>query len=163
MDDRITSMTTDQALHALLLFYDLLPHEMWEDQTKPSLARMEALSDRLQKNAPNEIKPVINSLLAEGNLDSKGKLAKVLLYTFSQQDALRPYVEQAVAHSAEPHMAPIPMDIGPVLIALALLSFDMDLQTKRLKLHIKSRVPEVVEKFTGLVKALPSELLGRFK
>lgn len=159
MDDKITSMTTEQALRAILLFYDLLPHEMWEDQTRPSLARMEALSDRLEESAPNEIKPVINSLLAEGNLDSKGELAKVLLHTFSQQDALRPYVEQAVAHSAEPHMEPALMGIGIVLLGLALLSHDVDWG----ELHITSHVPELVEKLTGLVKALPSELLRRFK
>jgi len=158
--EQIISLTAEQAQRAILLFYDLLPSELWEDQTKPSLARMETLSDRVKENASGDVRPFVNALLAEGNTERKGEMAKLLLQTFAQQDALRPYVEQALTRSAEPHMAPIPVDIGTLLIVLALLSVKMDVKTKWVKFHFEGAAPELVEKFTGLVKTLPSRLLG---
>lgn len=163
MTKQITSLTSEQAQRAILLFYDLLPHELWEDQTKPSVARMETLADRLQEKVPADIQPFLNSLRTEGDATRKGEVAKVLLGSFSQRESLHPYVEQAISRSAEPHMAPIPLDIGTILIVMAVLSLEINAEGKGWKIHLKGRAPELVDKFADFVKALPRTLLDGLK
>jgi len=121
MTQQISSLTVEQAQRALLLFYDMLPNELWEGQTKLSVAEIEALADELQDSAPTEIQPIINTLLTGDDKAVKGEAAKMLLQELWQYELLRPYVEQAVTRAEEPHMAPIPIVIGAFIIVLAVL------------------------------------------
>ena len=159
MEDEIAALTSEQALRAIEVFYALLPPEMWRDQAKPSMARGEVLAARLQENAPGDTKPFVTLLIAQGNIEGKGEVAKTFLSLFARQEALRHYVKQSIAQSKEPRMMdPISLSIGAVLV-LALLSQDVDAG----KLHTKTHVPEMLEQLAKVLKALPQGIWGKFK
>lgn len=159
--ERIDALTPEQAIRACGLFYDLLPASLWEGEQKPPLARIETLADQMQESAGDDVAPVLDTLLGEGNAAAKGEVSRFLLHRFAQDDALRPHVEQAVARAVEPHMMIDPVTLGIVVVALAVLSTSVDVhKTKKgTKLSIKGRAPELVHELAGLVKDLPKSLL----
>jgi hypothetical protein len=118
MEHIITSLSAEQAQRALMSFYDLLPGDFWEGGVKPSAANLEATVEQLQEDAPDNVRPVVAALLAEGSEEEKGAAAKAVLNMFYQQEELRGFVEQAAEQAQQPHMAPIPLIIGAVILFL---------------------------------------------
>lgn len=116
MDQSIASLSPEQAQRALIVFYDLLPADAWEGGAKPSAARLESVAERLQDDAPDDVRPVLDTLLAEGNEGEKGEMAKAVLAAFHERGELRAYVEQATKQARQPHMAPIPLIVGAVIV-----------------------------------------------
>jgi hypothetical protein len=153
MDD-IASLTNEQAQRALVLFYDLLPAESWVRDQKPAAANLRAMGERLEENAPAELQPFLLALHAQGNAELKGTVAKQVLTRLSANELARPFVDQAISQSRDPHMY-IPPEIVYCLLGLAALS--VDIKTKRFETH--SRVPELVKQLTEFVKALPSDIV----
>jgi hypothetical protein len=45
MADEIGSLTDEQAIRAVKLFFDLAPPEIWEDSRKPSAERVKTVAD----------------------------------------------------------------------------------------------------------------------
>ena len=119
MDQSIASLSPEQAQHALMTFYDLLPDAFWESGKKPSAAKLKFTAEKLQEDATEDVRPVVNGLLAEGSEEGKGEVAKVVLGMFYDQGSLRGYVEQAIEQAKKPHLAPIPLIIGAVIVILA--------------------------------------------
>ncbi len=118
MEQSITQLSPEQAQRALMIFYDILPGDFWEGGAKPSAARLEATAERLQEDAPDDVRPVVDAMLTEGGSEGKGEAAKAVLDMFYEQQELRGYVEQAVEQAKQPHMAPIPLIIGAVILFL---------------------------------------------
>jgi hypothetical protein len=150
----INELTPDQRQRALMLFYDLVPAEFWEGGVKPPLAEIEAFAEELQDAAPQDIKPVIGGLRDPGSETLKGETANVILEEFSRQEALRPYVDQAVAKALEPHMAPLPVIIGAVILVLVV--WPREIKVEQDKKIIKfGHLKEAAE----VIKNLPAEWL----
>lgn len=121
MEQSIASLSPEQAQHALMIFYDLLPDELWEGGKKPSAAELEFTAEQLQEGAAEDARPVVNALLAEGSEQGKGETAKAVLDMFHKQELLRGSVEQAAQQARQPHLAPIPLIVGAVIVILAVV------------------------------------------
>ena len=161
----IASLSSEQAQQALMTFYDLLPGELWEGGVKPSAAQIEFTAERLRDNAPEDVRPVVGALLAEGGEEEKGEVAKAVLSLYHEQKPLRGFVEQAVEQAKQPHMAPIPLIIGAVIVILAALPKEVkvDLKEGRGEMktgHLKDAAALMKElaKFAG---TLPATLYER--
>lgn len=154
MEQSIMSLSPEQAQRALIVFYDLLPGDFWEGGAKPSAAKLESAVERLHDDAPDEVMPVLDALLAEGNEEEKGEMAKAVLVAFHEQEELRAYVEQATQQARQPHMAPIPLIVGAVIVILAALPKEVDMKEKKLKFgHLRDAAALVKElaEFAGKV------------
>ena len=154
MEQSIAALSPEQAQHALMIFYDLLPDEFWEDGKKPSAAKMKFTAEQLQEAAPEDLQPVVSALLAEGGEEGKGEAAKTVLEMFYEQDSLRGYVEQAAEQAREPHMAPIPLIIGAVIVILAVVPKEIKWKGGHYQGHDPARL---VESLATFVSKLPKE------
>lgn len=126
MEQSISSLSPEQAQRALMIFYDLLPDDFWEGGKKPSAVKLKYTAEKLQDEAPADVRPVVDVLLAEGGEAEKGEAAKAVLSIFYEQESLRGFVEQATEQAQQPHMAPIPLIIGAVIVILAALPKKVD-------------------------------------
>jgi|SRR6516225_8005613 hypothetical protein len=151
MNAEISSLSTEQAQRALLIFYDILPPQSWARGQKPASANLRALAERLEALAPSEVGQFIEELRNEQNAQFKGAVAKAILLQLAANEMARPYVEQAVSEAITAHMT-ILREIMFSMIALAALS--QDIKTQSFEIH--GRAPELVQQLTGFVKALPS-------
>jgi hypothetical protein len=161
MTERIAMLTPEQAERALLLFYDLLPREGWDGGNKPTQARMEDLADKLQENAPADIQSFLGSLRTGGDEAGTGEVTRMLLQQLAQMDSLRPYVEQAVARSEEPHMALDPFTLGAcVIVLLAAMSSKTKISVKdgAMTFEHTGGAPKLVHELAGVVGKLPEVL-----
>jgi hypothetical protein len=161
MEQLIGSLSPEQAQHALMIFYDLLPGELWEGGEKPSAAKLEAAAERLQEDAPADVQPVVDGLLAEGSEAEKGEAAKVLLGLFYEQEGLRGYVEQAARQAKQPHMAPIPLIVGAVIVLLAALPKEVDLKKKRATFGHLQDAAVLMKELTKFAGKLPATVYER--
>lgn len=161
MNQSIASLSPEQSQRALMIFYDLLPADIWEGGRKPSAVRLESVAEKLQEEAPEDVQPVVDTLLAEGSEEEKGEVAKALLATFYEQDELRGYVEQAAQQARQPHMAPIPLLIGSVIILLAALPKEVDLKEGKLKFGHLQDLAALVKELAAFAGNLPADVLKR--
>ena len=173
MMEQIHSLTAQQAQRALLSFYDLLPEEFWEGAGKPSSVELKASVEDAQEEAPAEIGSLIGSLLSKEGQELKGALAKTLLDRFATYSPLRVYIEQALEDAIKPHMAPVSLIIGAVLVALGALTFDAGKtetqhddgsgeKTITAEWHVRfnlDKLAGVIGSLAQLAKSLPKELL----
>lgn len=157
MEQLISSLSPEQSQRALMIFYDLLPADFWEDGVKPSAARLEATAERLQEDATDDVRPVVDVLLAEGSEEEKGEAAKAVLGMFYEQEELRGFVEQAAEQAKQPHMAPIPLIIGAVIIFLGAVPKEIKWKGG----GIKWDVAGLMNGLANLVSKLPSEFKKR--
>ena len=162
MEQSIASLSAEQAQRALMNFYDLLPGDFWEGGTKPSAARLESAAEQLQEEAPEDVRPVVEGLLAEGNEEEKGEVAKAVLATFYEQEELRGFVEQAARQAQQPHMAPLPLLVGAVIVLLAALPKDVDLKGKKWKFGHLRDAAALVKELAGFAGKLPAEVWKGF-
>lgn len=156
MQQSIASLSPEQAQQALMVFYDLLPDDFWEDGRKPSAAKIKYSAEQLREDASDDVRPVVAALLAEGGEEEKGETAKAVLGLFHEQEPLRDYVERAAEQAREPHLTPIPLIIGAVIILLAALPKEVDLKKKQWKFGHLDELAKVIGR---LPKSL-SERLG---
>jgi hypothetical protein len=158
MEQSIASLSPEQAQNALIIFYDLLPGDFWEGGVKPSAAKLESAAERLQEAAPEDVRPMVDGLLAEGSEEEKGEVAKAVLGTFYELDELRSFVEQASQQARQPHMAPIPLIIGAVIVLLAALPKEVDLKQRKWKSGHLRDAAALVKEFAGFAGKLPTEV-----
>lgn len=154
MEQSIASLSPEQAQHALMIFYDLLPDEFWEGGKKPSAAKIKYTAEQLQEDAPEDLQPVVNALLSKGGEKGKGEAAKTVLEMFYEQESLRGFVEQAAEQARQPHLAPIPLIIGAVIVILAVVPKEIKWKGGHIKGHDPARLVESLAKFVG---KLPKE------
>lgn len=162
MEQSIASLTPEQAQRALMNFYDLLPADFWEGGAKPSAARLESTAEQLQEEAPEDLRPVVDGLLAEGNEEEKGEVAKAVLAAFHEQDELRGLVEQAARQAQQPHMAPLPLIVGAVIVLLAALPKEVDFKEKKGKFGHLRDAAALVKELAEFAGKLPAEVWKGF-
>ncbi len=162
MEQSIASLSPEQAQRALMNFYDLLPAEFWEGGVRPSAARLESTAEQVQEEAPEDVRPVVDGLLAEGNEEEKGEVAKAVLAAFYERDELRGFVERATEQARQPHMAPIPLIVGAVIVLLAALPKDVDLKEKRWKFGHLRDAAALVKELAEFAGKLPAEVWKGF-
>ena len=169
IEERITGLTTKQAVRAISLFYDDLPSDLWEGGRKPPMARVETLSRQVSERAPADVQPFVNALLADDENPARGELCKLLLRQFAAEPRLRPHVERALSLAEQPVMALDPVTIGAVLLLLTALSTEVSVSTKEStaegktekerQISIKNRAPELITSLAEAVKALPQSIV----
>jgi len=163
----VDQLSPTQVQNALLVFYDLLPANMWAAGRKPSTAELEAASEDVQDAATGPTAQAIQALLGEGNDALKAEISRSLLRRFEEAEELRPLVAQAVARARQPDMA-IPLLIGAFVVGLAVLpKIDYVKEGKKTKMHViwepSKNAAALVGRLTELVKALPSAIFGGSK
>lgn len=166
--DCIESLTEDQAVRAVRLFYDYLPADVWKGGRKPSLSRLVKVAGQVCDAAPAEIKPVVESLRDAGVSKPAGDLCKLLLEQFAEDEMFRADLEKALALAVKPHMAIDPLSVGAVVLALA--AFSARIRITRAKkgkseesdIQIEFRAPEVLTALGEALKAVPESILKRF-
>lgn len=154
MEQSIASLSPDQAQHALIIFYDLLPDELWEGGKKPSAAELEFTAEQVQEGASENARPVVNALLAEGSEEGKGETAKAVLDMFHSQELVRGFVEQAIQQARQPHLAPIPLIIGAVIVILAVVPKEIKGKDWRIKWWDPKAL---VDSLSTFVEKLPAD------
>ena len=162
MEQSITSLTPEEGQRALMVFYDLLPGDFWEGGTKPSAAKLESAVERLQEAASDDVRPVVDGLLAEGSEEEKGEVAKALLATFYEQEGLRGFVEQATQQARQPHMAPIPLIVGAVIVILAALPKEVNWKEGTLKSGHLRDAAALVKELAEFAGKLPADIWKSF-
>ena len=163
----IDQLSGTQAQQALLVFYDLLPAQLWPGGHKPSPAELEAASEDVQEASTGHTAQAIQALLGEGNQALKAEAARSLLRQFQEAAELRPLVNQAVARAQEPDMA-IPILIGAFVVGLAIMPrIDYVKEDGKTKIQVTwdpaKNAGDLVGKLTDLIKALPSTLFAAAK
>jgi hypothetical protein len=158
MEQSITSLSHEQAQRALMIFYDLLPGDFWEGGKKPSAVKLKLTAEKLQDDAPEDVRPVVDVLLAEGREEEKGEAAKAVLSIFYEQESLRGYVETATHQAQQPHMAPLPLIIGAVIVILAALPKKIDWKNKQYEGGQLRDAAALVKEFGQFAAKLPVEL-----
>lgn len=159
MEQSITSLSPEQAQRALVIFYDLLPGDFWEGGTKPSAARLESTAERVQEHAAEDVRPVVDALLAEGNEEEKGEVAKALLGAFHERDELRGFVEQATRQAQQPHMAPLPLIVGAVIVLLAALPKEVNWKEGKVTHGHLRDAAALVKELAVFAGNLPTDIL----
>jgi hypothetical protein len=95
MDERIASLTVDQASHALIDFFEQLPAEAFAGG-KPSLTDLADVTERTVEEAPPELTSLLQAVLESGDADKRGEFAKQVLDRFNQEPGLQPYLDNAL-------------------------------------------------------------------
>jgi hypothetical protein len=162
MEQSIAALSPEQAQRALMIFYDLLPDEFWEGEHKPSAAEIEATAEELQEEAAGDMQPVVDAMLTEGGEAEKGEAAKAVLDMFYEQESLRGFVEQATAQAQQPHMAPIPLIVGAVIVILAALPKEIDRKKKSYKFGHLRDAAALMKEFAQFAGKLPAEIWKGF-
>jgi hypothetical protein len=160
MDERIASLTAEQAEHALNSFYEQLPAELFTGG-KPSLADLADITERIAENAPPDLRPLLEAVVDADDESKRGEFAKLVLDRFNQEPGLQPYVDKALQQAAVPHMA-LPLIYPAVIIALAIMpskmEFDNNGRLKKIEWNQLDKASNLVKALTGFVKALPSSV-----
>lgn len=159
MEQSIATLSAEQAQQALMIFYDLLPDELWEGGAKPSPVKIESTVERLEDEAPESIRPVVAALVGEGGEEKKGEAAKAVLGMFYEQESLRELVERAAQQSKNPHLAPLPQVIGGMIVLLACLPKDMISKHGPYKLRQLQEAGALMQEFTAFVGRLPKKFV----
>lgn len=158
MEQSIASLSPEQAQRALMIFYDLVPGDFWEGGKKPSAVKLKYTAEKLQDDAPEDVRPVVNTLLAEGGEEEKGAAAKAVLSICYEQESLRGFVEQATEQAQQPHMAPIPLIIGAVIVILAALPKEVDKKKGTVKFGHLREAAVLMKEFAQFAAKLPSDV-----
>ena len=163
MIDRIDALTTEQAMRAVEILYGLLPQELWETNEAPSLVRLESVAQRISDEAPDEIRTLVETLLSEDDRELKGECAKLVLSKLAQQEALRPYIEEALERATTPHKSlPVGGVIGLIVICLISCEFKYEKKGgKKFRIIYKSRASESLKAIADLMRELSENALEK--
>jgi hypothetical protein len=158
MTSQIASLTDQQAVHAVKLFYDFSPPELWEGEEKPSPERIKTIAAALVKQAPTDVRPAVAALVEEDQQDytpARAEVSRLILTQLWQSPTFRPYVDRAVETASRPSMAIDPIT-GAFVIAI-LLATSRKVQGGAVVVDaIKAlRLPELLHELPPVLKALP--------
>lgn len=125
MNERIETLSDEQAQHALLRFYELLPPDLWEGQ-KLSLSDLEFWHEEIDDAATPEIQPFLEAVEDDSDASARAETARVLLTQFAEYEPLRSHVEQAVEEAEAPQMVPLPLIIIAATVVLAAMPKEIE-------------------------------------
>lgn len=145
--DQIGELTSEQAQRAVLNLYDELPDSLWLNKSKWELEDFPVRAEQLEFSSPASLRPALQQVIAPGNDQLKGELAKAVLVEFASLDETSEYVRSAVRAAREPDMIAPLLIIGAVLIVLAVLPTKV--KTKNLTVEFEN-MKSVAELAKGL-------------
>ena len=156
MKEEINSLTDEQAQHALLRFYELLPEELWDGQ-KFTFGDLEFWQEEIDSTATAEIQPFLTAVEDESNPSARGQTARVLLLQMEQHETFHPYVKQAVEAAKIPHMSPIPEIIIAATVVLAAMPREIEYTNAagnpvKIKFGQLDSAAEFIKSITGFLK-----------
>lgn len=125
MNERIENLSDEQAQHALVRFYELLPEDLWQGE-KLTYSDLEFWHEEIDEAATPEIQPFLEAVEDESNASARGETARVLLTQFAAYEPLRPYVEQAVEQAEVPQMVPVPVIIIAATVVLSAMPKEIE-------------------------------------
>ncbi len=164
MVEKIQALTDDQAQHALLGFYELLPPDLWQGE-KPTPADLEFWEEEIFAAATPDIKSFLTAVKEPGDTSIRAETARIILTQLSGHEIFRPYVRQAVDAALVPHMAPLPLIISAVtLVVLAamprkIVKQDAEGNSLTMELGQLESAADFIKAITGFLKEAKS--LGR--
>lgn len=163
----ISSLTNEQAQRALLALYESIPTHVWAANQKPSPARLTNLVQQAEDQAPADVLPALGKLLDPAETKIQGESAKSVLRDFYSETGWRPLVDKAIADAQRLHMSPIPAELGPILLTLAILAIRVKFvrtsggeSGPATKLDFEFSPKKAVDAALKMVKELPSVFLG---
>jgi hypothetical protein len=177
MTNKLDTLTDEQAIHAIKLFYDYAPPEVWEGKQKPSPERVRTIATALVKQASEDIQPAVAWLMQDGqsgNIAARAAVSRLILRQLQQSATLQPAADRAIETALQPRMA-VELVTGVFIIALLLTTTKVEPTPDGRKVHfgggavdaIKAlRLPELIHELPPVIKALPKsiwELLTKMK
>jgi hypothetical protein len=166
MADEIGLLNDEQTVHAVRLFFDFAPPEVWEGNHKPSVERVKTVAAALVREAPPELKPVLGALAescAPEIMAVRAEVCRIILGQANRSPALRPYVTKAVSTALKPHMG-IDPSTGAFIIALLLVTSKKVGGGQVIVDMIGAlRLPELLHELPEVVKALPEQIFSKLK
>jgi hypothetical protein len=173
MRDQIRDLSDEEAVIAVRYFYDVSPPEVWEGGRKPSPERVRTIAAGLLEQAPAGVKPFVEGILDDSqrsDSSARATICRTLLDHLSQSPAMHPSVERAIAKAQEVHMAIDPIT-GAFILALLVLSTRTETKPDGSHTMVPGggiaeiisslRLPEMLEKLPAVIKALPTEAVGK--
>jgi hypothetical protein len=159
----IESLSDQQAIQALKLFYDLLPDHAWEGGRKPSPERIQTLAADLREEAPAEFSRFLNVMLdnnsAEGDVHARSSLCRILLASFHDSQELRVAADQAVEEASKLDMCIIDPVTGTFIVFLALAVIPrIEKGRGGLKIIPAAGLEAMLKALPPVLSALPKEL-----
>jgi hypothetical protein len=155
LNHEIGELTAGQAQQAVLNLYDELPDELWINGSKWELDDFPVRAEQLEFSSPESLRPALRDVMAPGNEELKGDLAKAVLLEFASLDETSEYVRSAIAAAREPDMIAPLLIVGAVLIVLAVLPTKV--KTKNLTVEFGN-----LDSVADLAKSL-SDIMDKLK
>ncbi|MDT0641396.1 hypothetical protein RM553_01000 [Zunongwangia sp. F363] len=156
MKEKIESLTDEQAQHALLRFYELLPEEFWQG-SRLTFGDFEFWQEEIQEAATPEIQPFLKAVEDEADPSARGETSRLVLKQMAAHKDFQPYLEQAVEEAKIPHMAPIPEIIIAATIVLAAMPKEIEWNNSagnqlKIKLGHLDSAAEFIKSITSFLK-----------
>jgi len=166
-------LTPEQTLHAILAFYKRIPADLWEEDARPTTIELESVVVDAQDDLPDAARDALDTWMDPANVEGQALVARRVLDAARADPQLAPLVDAAIAEATTPHMVPLPIIVGVVVVALGVLTIDTGtdestVRTKgadgaihtehRKKFHLKfnlDKLAGVVGNLASLVKELP--------
>ena len=117
-DQRIKALSNDTAQRAVLELWDRLPDEVFEGGRKPSFPELTAIADEVSDETTGEAEALRARLLDDPSEVLRAEVARLILREFAQVEAVQPLVDDAISMAEKPHLAPIAVVLGAVLLVL---------------------------------------------
>ena len=124
MSDALSTLSDEQVVHAVKLFYECSPPELWEDDEKPSPEFVKTVAAAAVKQAPSDIQPAVRMLLTDDSDHSgvRAEVCRALLEQLRQQPAFQPTVDRAIDMAAAPNMAIDPITAAFVVVLVGIVA-----------------------------------------
>jgi hypothetical protein len=162
MPNRADSLSDQQAIQAVKLFYDISPKETWEGHRKLPPERIRTLAADLQEQAPDDWKPFVDSILSEdpgsGQTAARGQLCRTLLGWLEASPELKPYADRAMQTAQQPDMAVDPAT-GAFIIFLLLAAIPrIEKGPDGLRIIPAAGLEAILKALPAVITAVPKEI-----
>jgi len=159
--DSDSTLTDEQAIRAVRLFYDFSTPELWEKGKKPSPDFVKMIAAALVAQAPADLRPAVATLANDQatQTPARGEVCRLLLSRLRESPAFRTAVDQAIETAKKPQMMFDPVT-GAFILALLIATAENaeGLSTVIRALDLKGLLHEL----PAVLKALPEGVLKAF-
>ena len=164
MPNRADSLSDQQAIQAVKLFYDISPKETWEGHRKLPPERIRTVAAEIQQQAPDEWKPFVNAVLSEGapgrQTAARAQLCRTLLGWLEASPALKPYADHAIETAQQPHMAIDPATGAFILFLVLAVIPGIEKGPDGLKVIPAAGLEATLKALPAVLTAVPKEILS---
>ena len=148
--DRITNLTPEQAQHAIVNLFELLPEPCWQGG-KPTPSDVKDLAGE----APQYL-----VALEQQDDATRGEIAREVLRRFACIEAACPLVDQAIEKSLQPRLVPLPLLILPLLIVLQGIQISTPSGKALVQIGVPGSGADLVKSLAEFAKQVPSGVWG---